>query len=264
MAILCTVLGANPPYEIIKRYIARIWAEFSIDKILMIQKGVFLVHFENLKDKEAVVKRGIYFFHSKPFVVKGWSPDLDIQTDRSKTLPLWIRLPHLDMKYWGPESLSKICSVLGVPIKTDRYTKEKSMLRYARVLVDMPIEGPFPTTIDFFNEAGILTRQEVHYEWLPIKCEHCKLMGHKTEDCRKKCVIRQEWIPVGRAKSPQPHVQPVVHPEWQHSPRPGSLPPGKAPPSVRVLTVPAAPDQAAAQQCSPRLPSSDRTVCPDS
>ena len=70
-AILCTVLGANPPYEIIKRYIARIWAEFSIDKILMIQKGVFLVRFENLKDKEAVVKRGIYFFHSKPFVVKG-------------------------------------------------------------------------------------------------------------------------------------------------------------------------------------------------
>jgi len=33
-ALLCTVLGANPPLEVMKGFINRIWGNFEIDKIL--------------------------------------------------------------------------------------------------------------------------------------------------------------------------------------------------------------------------------------
>lgn len=116
------------------------------------------MRFENVQDKEQVVKEGVYFFYSKPFVVKGWNPDMDLQTENIKSLPLWIQFPELDINYWGSDSLSKVCSVLGIPLKTDRYTKDRTMINYARVLVEFPIEGPFPEVVEFLNETNTLIR----------------------------------------------------------------------------------------------------------
>ncbi|KAJ8445671.1 hypothetical protein Cgig2_007147 [Carnegiea gigantea] len=77
-AVLCKVMGANPPFEVMKGFINRIWANFTIDRILYVRKGVFLVRFANLQDKMAVEKWGVYFFDNKPMLVKGWNPSMDI------------------------------------------------------------------------------------------------------------------------------------------------------------------------------------------
>ena len=71
-------------------------------------------------------------------------------------------MSELDIKYWVTQCLSKIRSVLGIPLKTDKYTKEKIMLKYARMLVKMHIDGPFPEYIEFANEKDLLLRQKVH------------------------------------------------------------------------------------------------------
>ena len=60
--------------------------------------------------------------------------------------------------------MSKIGSMLGIPLKIDWYTKGKEMLTYARLMVEMSLEGPFPDYIDFANEKGVLIRQQVIYE----------------------------------------------------------------------------------------------------
>ena len=111
---------------------------------------------------------------------------MDINAYQITTLLIWIQLPELDIKYWGGQSLSKLGSILGIPLKTDKYTKEKMMLRYARLLVEMPIDGNFPDYIEFANEKDVLIRQKVIYEWLPHKCAHCRMFGHTQESCRKK------------------------------------------------------------------------------
>jgi len=126
-------------------------------------------------------------------MVKGWNPNMDLCTKSLESLPIWIRLPDLDLKYWGMNSLSKICSTLGIPLKTDQFTKNKTMIKYARVLVDMKLEGSFSEFIEFFNEFDILIRQHIHYEWLPVKCLHCGMYGHKDDVCKKKSMPRKEW-----------------------------------------------------------------------
>ncbi|KAJ8446942.1 hypothetical protein Cgig2_026440 [Carnegiea gigantea] len=186
--VLCSVLGANPSFEVIKGFINRIWAAYEIDKILMVKKGLFLVRFIHLQDKLTVERRGIYYFDKKPFLVKGWNPEMDLNTESIKFLPLWVQFPNLDIKYWGLESLSKLGSLLGIPLKTDRYTREKTMIKYARG----PMEGPFLEYIKFFTEHGVLLRQQVVFEWKPSKCTHCGMYGHIEEDCRKKH-HKKEW-----------------------------------------------------------------------
>ncbi|KAJ8421702.1 hypothetical protein Cgig2_002599 [Carnegiea gigantea] len=137
-AILCSVLGANPPFEVIPGYLNRIWANYDIERVIQIRRGVFLVRFGNLQDKLTVEKKGIYYFDAKPLL-----------------------FPNLDMKYWGLESLSKIESILGIPIKSNRYIKERSMIKYTRLMIEMSLEGPFPDYIEFFNDNEVLVRQQL-------------------------------------------------------------------------------------------------------
>ncbi|KAJ8419231.1 hypothetical protein Cgig2_010818 [Carnegiea gigantea] len=132
------------------------------------------------------------FFDNKPFVVKGWNADLDIKIENLKSLPLWIRLLNLELKYWGLSSLSKIGSLIGIPMKTDQYTKTKSMIQHARMLIEVPAEGPFP-------------EQPVQFEWIPTKCGHCNMLGHTIDVCKRKDTCK-EWRPVPK---PAPPVQEV-------------------------------------------------------
>ncbi|KAJ8423089.1 hypothetical protein Cgig2_023116 [Carnegiea gigantea] len=115
-------------------YLNRIWANYEVKRVIQVRKGVFLVRFGNLQDKMAVEKRGVYYFDSKPLLVKGWNLEMDLNTKAIKSLPLWVQFPNLDIKYWGFESLSKIGSIVSFPIKTNRYTKEKSMIKYTRLM----------------------------------------------------------------------------------------------------------------------------------
>jgi len=68
-AVLCSVMGANPPFEIMKGFVNRIWVSYEINRTLYARKGVFLVRFAHLQGKLSVEKRGLYFFDSKPMIV---------------------------------------------------------------------------------------------------------------------------------------------------------------------------------------------------
>ncbi|KAJ8419826.1 hypothetical protein Cgig2_029726 [Carnegiea gigantea] len=190
--VLCSVIGANPPLEVLEGFVRRIWQACEINKVCLVRKGVFLVRFQNLNDQFTVVQRGVYFFDNKPFIVKPWSEDMDLNIENLVSLPVWVRFPDLDVKYWGPESLSKLGSVLGVPIKTDKFTKDKALLRYARLFIEMQLQDSFPDFIDFIKEHNVVVRQKVEYEWKPSKCTFCKMFGHTDEECRTKPLPRAE------------------------------------------------------------------------
>ena len=118
---------------------------------------------------------------------------MDLHTESIESFPIWVKFPYLNIKYWGLVSLSKIESILGILIKTNKFTKEKEMLKFTRLLIKMSLEGPFLEWIEFINDNDILIRQEVSYEWLPIKCTYCHMPGHEVNACRKKEIVRKEW-----------------------------------------------------------------------
>ena len=68
----------------------------------------------------------------------------------------------------------------------DAATKSKDRLNYARVMIEVGIQGQLPDNIQFYNEHGVLLTQKVEYEWRPIQCAKCQGFGHETEMCRKK------------------------------------------------------------------------------
>ncbi|XP_062103427.1 uncharacterized protein LOC133814493 [Humulus lupulus] len=146
--------------------------------------GLTIVKFNDEATRDFVLENGIVQFDRKPVIVRPWTQELDsIRLVRS--IPLWIRLPNLGLQYWGKNCLSALVSTIGKPIMVDKFTKDRSMIRFARVLVEMEITDDPPFIIHFVNERGQLQEQFVEYEWLPIKCSTCKGYGHNAAECKK-------------------------------------------------------------------------------
>ena len=97
-AVICYVLGANPSNEVIAG-VERIWSDFTIDKVLLIKKDLYLVRFNKRQAAMTVAQKGVYYFDQKPFTIKAWTPKMAMNINVITSLPLWIQLPELDIKY---------------------------------------------------------------------------------------------------------------------------------------------------------------------
>ncbi|XP_016479315.1 uncharacterized protein LOC107800626 [Nicotiana tabacum] len=182
-------------------YFNRIWKGKEIDKIAQVNRGVFVVRFTNVDDRENVVEEGVKMFDRKPIVVKPWKADCDVTKDKVYRIPIWIRLVGLDVKYWGKNSLTKITSLIGTPLKADKAMTNRDKMTYARVLVEIPLNQEYPTSVMFENEYGRIVEQKVEYEWKPVLCAKCKNFGHDIMNCRKQ--QREEIAKMGQGPGNQ-------------------------------------------------------------
>ncbi|KAL9227831.1 hypothetical protein vseg_003477 [Gypsophila vaccaria] len=182
-AVVCYILGANPPWEVIEGFIRRIWTKFNIDKISFMPNGIFLVRFRTMEMKEKVLMSGHFLFDSKPLIVKPWSKDLEMHKAKVLNVPIWIQFHNLPLKFWG-KSLPKITGLIGNYIKSDSATEQQTKLGYARVMVEVVVDKNFPEMVTFKDENGEIRKVEVQYEWKPITCSNNHKMGHNRDQCR--------------------------------------------------------------------------------
>ncbi|XP_030510959.1 uncharacterized protein LOC115725539 [Cannabis sativa] len=192
-SIVCYVLGANPPLSVLDGFVRRIWSG-KIDKVGLLSYGVFLIRFDTMEHRDEVLNGGYIFFNKRLVIMKAWDPNTNFKNEDIRTIPIWVQLTDLELKYWGQRALFKIIGQVGEPIMVDDATKERDKLSYPRVLIQVSIHQEFPGTIYFEDEHGNNIPVEIFYEWKPIRCGNCKGIGHATLDCRKKESLKQEWV----------------------------------------------------------------------
>ncbi|XP_021739730.1 uncharacterized protein LOC110706131 [Chenopodium quinoa] len=183
LAIIFYALGARIPYFVMNGFIRRVWGRFGIDKVNLLSNGVYLVRFRGKENMEKVLSGGPVMFDNRPVIMKRWEPGINLEKEGIKEVPIWVRLPGLNLKFWGQTSLMKIGKLIGRPVKTDKITANKEKLEYARLMVEVPVDGEFSAEIDFLDEKGVTVNQKVSYEWKPINCNKCKGMGHDEGNC---------------------------------------------------------------------------------
>lgn len=67
--------------------------------------------------------------------------DIVIYPNAIKSFPIWVQFPKLDIKYFCTDSLSQLESFIGIPINIDKPMMEKTMPYYARLMVNIYLEG---------------------------------------------------------------------------------------------------------------------------
>ncbi|XP_074271324.1 uncharacterized protein LOC141595259 [Silene latifolia] len=166
--------------------------------------------------KEKVLQSGYYMFDNKPLIVKEGVKDMEMKKDDVSSVPAWIRLHNLPLKFWG-KGLPKIASLVGNYVKSDVATEERTRLGYARVMVQMEVDQKLPGNIEFKDEKEVVNKVVVEYEWKPIRCTKCKGMGHDKEQCKRGEVKKHEnqgvkkvWRPVVNKPAVEPVARTVV------------------------------------------------------
>ncbi|KAL9243859.1 hypothetical protein vseg_017698 [Gypsophila vaccaria] len=120
-AVYGFILGSNPPISVVEGLLRRIWKQYKIDRICFMPTGAFLVRFKQREMQEKVLNSGYYMFDNKPVIIKPWREDVDLEKEEVKTVPTWIRLHKLPIKYWG-KCLSRIAKLVGVHLQNDSAT----------------------------------------------------------------------------------------------------------------------------------------------
>ncbi|XP_062094228.1 uncharacterized protein LOC133800288 [Humulus lupulus] len=190
-ALICVVIGANPPLPVFEGFINRIWGKLGIERVARMISGFTMVKFRDETTRDLVLESGVAHFDKKPVILRPWTTDID-SLKSIKSILVWIRLPDLSLQYWGTNCLSALVSTIGKPIMIDKITKDRSMIKFAQILVDMEISESLPKYISYINERGQVVDQLIDYEWLPTKCSQCKKLGHTDFSC--KFVEGVVWI----------------------------------------------------------------------
>ena len=55
-SIMCFVLGANPPIQVLEGFFPEDWAKYGIDKVILKPKDVFIIRFQSIFEHGVVLK----------------------------------------------------------------------------------------------------------------------------------------------------------------------------------------------------------------
>ena len=86
--VVCFFLGVNPPLHVMEGYVKRIWKDLSIDKIVMVAKGVYLVRFLEQQDRVKACDMNRFMLDEKSFIVKPWVASMSYEKEHLSTLPI--------------------------------------------------------------------------------------------------------------------------------------------------------------------------------
>nr|TKS05769.1 hypothetical protein D5086_0000129850 [Populus alba] len=183
LCIVGFVAGKFPGYKALSSIISNSW--HCEAKLTIHESGWLVYQFQNVDDKLAVLAEGPYSVYGRPLLLQPMSEFFDFSAENMTTVPVWVRFPNLPLKCWSIQGLSKIASVLGKPLQSDKFTATMERLSFARVLIELDLLDDLPSSIPICLPNDTTLNQSVVYETLPKVCKHCRVLGHSSGACTK-------------------------------------------------------------------------------
>ncbi|XP_021762503.1 uncharacterized protein LOC110727244 [Chenopodium quinoa] len=202
-AAVLYVVGFSPLIAAIHRFIAEQWNRIAKPEVYWHDDGYFIVNFCSHVDLNSVLCNGPDMYNGKPIIVKQWSDKFYFSAEVLRNVPLWVRLSNFPLNCWGTETLSKIGSLLGVPICADECTTRKLRVSFARLLMEIDVTKSLPKSVWVESLGGELVELTVEYNWIPPFCEKCKKVGHACVGQQDKPMSYAQQV----MKKPQPLQQ---------------------------------------------------------
>ncbi|XP_048494461.1 uncharacterized protein LOC125494741 [Beta vulgaris subsp. vulgaris] len=195
-ALVVYVVGQNPTLNSITQYINAHWVCSDEPVIFKHDEGFFIVRHKSREERDKVLYTRPHLFYGKPIIIKHWSANFNFHDEILKVVPIWTKFPNLPLSCWGEDSLSRIASLLGVPLYDDECTSKGLRVSYDRVLIEIDVTQEIPREVAVEDPNGKRFQQKVLFDWLPPFCKKCQMVGH---NCNKATMvgpkITQKWVP---------------------------------------------------------------------
>ncbi|XP_050213937.1 uncharacterized protein LOC126665243 [Mercurialis annua] len=181
-------LWINTRFYKLQNFIKNRWEKIGMIEFHQVKPNLFAFVFESEEGKMKAMADGPITFDKHPLILQEWTKNMSFDVVETASVPVWVKFSMLLWEFWNPNSLSSIASILGRPLFADKCTRDRSRLAYARVLIEMKLNGVFPDIVVIEDGEGMQHTQMVEYEWKPIVCEVCNKLGHRN------CEVKQIWI----------------------------------------------------------------------
>ncbi|GLJ54349.1 hypothetical protein SUGI_1166730 [Cryptomeria japonica] len=167
-----------------------LWEELVVVKF--ISRGLFIVIFAEVEEKEKVLLHGNWFVDNHPSYMQLWFPNFDLVPLAPYDNPIWIHLYNLSIEYWGESSLDRFGRTLGSLLEIDEGLVENDSYLYARIKIIAVIRVPSKIC---FKSIGRIWTQQIEVEYTKCFCSQCGSRDH----VRKECIIfvrpTRRWVP---------------------------------------------------------------------
>ncbi|KAL8498925.1 hypothetical protein ACS0TY_022040 [Phlomoides rotata] len=150
--------------------------------MIPIGEGYYSIQFSCVEDRERVFSRRTWQLKLGLLRLQRWVPDFNPYRVTTSVVQVWIHISELPLEYWNKYIISALASAVGTVIKIDDRTLNKSMGRFARVLVELDLKQERKEYL-MFERAGHCSFVGVQYERLPEFCKFCNVIGHTTGHC---------------------------------------------------------------------------------
>lgn len=172
-------------------------------------KGFFIVLFEDSEDYQRALTGGPWFWDSAGLFLTPWFPDFDPSTAVITKLPIWVRLPNLQVNLWHFTVFQGIGNSLGRHLATDTSRLEKRLYTYARICAEIDISKGLPDQI-ILKIGDFHWTQTLDYENTAFRCRNCHLTGHLHRSCPAIPSQKKKVVPKPKSKSWKPCNPPPV------------------------------------------------------
>ncbi|PHU13876.1 hypothetical protein BC332_15081 [Capsicum chinense] len=116
-------------------YTTHVWIFITKPQILYHDDGYYIFKFAMISDRDLVMQSGPYTYRNRLVILRNWLINFEFNPEYLNKVLLWIKFPSLSLRYWSSKALSKLVSVVGRLMYTDKYIIAMERISYARVLV---------------------------------------------------------------------------------------------------------------------------------
>ena len=114
------VVGNKPFCLQIKACVNRIWNPSCSLEVHSRENGFFFFKFGDAVECDRILQIGPWIFDGRLIVLKKWTEQIGLERDLISSVPIWVCFPSLHLKLQSRSIISRIASLLGVPIHMTR------------------------------------------------------------------------------------------------------------------------------------------------
>ncbi|KAG5548392.1 hypothetical protein RHGRI_013920 [Rhododendron griersonianum] len=167
------------PFKTVKDIAERIWAKFGLTDVLSNDEGFFFFQFDKVGAFREVIEACPWHFGGRLLVLQQWHPHMCLQKELVSKIPIWVQLYNVPLELWTAQGLSYVASAIGRPLYADRMTETCKRLNYAKVCVEVDVDSELLDSFDVVLANGDTFTIKAWYPWKPLKCDKCKVFGHR-------------------------------------------------------------------------------------
>ncbi|KAJ0766031.1 hypothetical protein HanPI659440_Chr08g0310681 [Helianthus annuus] len=176
-------LGKRLAFPVVDYFAKTNWVKYGLVRLMMNAKGFFFFKFKTKEGLDQLLEDGPWTIRNVPIILNEWSPNVTVEKQDIKTVPVWIKMHEVPLTAFTEDGLSLLASKVGMPKMLDSYTatmcaESWGRSSFARALVEIhaAVELKKSITVAIPSlEGNSHTKVEikVEYDWEPLRCPSC-------------------------------------------------------------------------------------------